>query len=134
MKLHVLGLLLLLLAGCHEAASASAEPSASSRGAQPAAVSGECGHSGVPDCPLQNWMKSTLQTYQRAADYDRLGRSLSELAEHAPKNYAGWQDLAKRGARAAAAKDDAAVRQVCKDCHAQHRARYRRELRAQTVL
>lgn len=78
-------------------------------------------------------MKGTLQAYQRAADYERMGHAFSELAQHAPAGYATWQSLAERGATLAASKDDAAIKQVCKDCHQSHRAHYRRERRAAPV-
>jgi hypothetical protein len=120
---------LALCAGCRDGISSSAAHAAPV--ALPlAAASSECGRSGLPDCPLQDWMKATLQAYQRAADYDHLGQAFANLARHAPKGYSGWQDAATRGAQAARNKDDAALRQVCKDCHTQHRARYRREHRA----
>jgi hypothetical protein len=128
----LLGLAWLWCVGCQDAVSASSQP-APANAAQPSAAEPACGRTGLPDCPLQNWMKATLQTYQRAADYERLARSLGELAEHGPADYAGWQALTGRGVEAAHAKDDASLRQVCKDCHAQHRARYRRELRSRAV-
>lgn len=88
-----------------------------------------CGNAGLPDCPMQRWMKATLQTYQRAGDHERLVRTFNELAEHTPAGYDTWKALAQRGADAAAHEDVAAVKQVCKDCHQAHRARYRQERR-----
>jgi hypothetical protein len=130
----VAGLLLLsalaLCAGCRDGISTSIAARAAPNASPLTTASGECGRSGLPDCPLQGWMKATLQAYQRAADYDRLGQALAKLAKHAPRDYAGWQDIAARGAHAAQNRDGAALRQTCKDCHTLHRARYRRELRA----
>jgi hypothetical protein len=79
-------------------------------------------------------MKATLQTYQKANNYGRLARAFEDLAQHAPANYEGWQDLANRGAEAARNQDEAAVRAACKTCHDEHRARYRRERRAEKFM
>jgi hypothetical protein len=125
------GLLLCLLgaAGCQkEAAAARAEPRAE------AAEAASCGSAGLPDCPLQLWMKATLQAHMRRHDYDRLGAALEELAKKAPPGYAGWAESSAEGAAAAARKDEAGVSQSCKACHNQHRDRYRKELRGQAVF
>jgi hypothetical protein len=119
--------------GCDDP-SGAAQPMAAAKAQlvteQPAAAkTADCGSAGKPDCPLQNWMKATLQTYQREKNYERLASSLEELARHAPEGYDGWTDTAKAGLSAARAKDEAGVRQSCKDCHAQLRARFKRELR-----
>jgi hypothetical protein len=92
-----------------------------------------CGRLGLPDCPLQSWMKSTMQAYQRASDYDRLSRAFGELARHAPTGYADWQVQAQRGAELAEKRDDAALKQACKNCHDAHRARYRKERRGEPL-
>lgn len=97
-------------------------------------VSAACGATGQPDCPLQNWMKATLQTYQKANNYDKLARSFDDLAKHAPASYERWADLASEGAAAARKQDVAAVRAACKTCHDEHRARYRRERRADPFM
>jgi hypothetical protein len=101
---------------------------------QVSAAPANCGGTGQPDCPLQNWMKATLQSYQKANNYGRLARAFDDLAAHAPANYERWQDLASRGAEAARNQDDAAVRAACKTCHDEHRARYRRERRAEKFM
>lgn len=97
-------------------------------------VTAACGGTGQPDCPLQHWMKATLQSYQKANDFDRLARSFDDLAQHAPENYARWRDLSAEGGAAARKQDVAAVRAVCKTCHDEHRARYRRERRADPFM
>jgi hypothetical protein len=74
-------------------------------------------------------MKSTLQAYQRAHDYERLARSLADLAEHGPAGYEHWQAIARDGVHAAENKDETALRHACTQCHQTHRARYRRERR-----
>ena len=97
-------------------------------------VTAACGGTGQSDCPLQHWMKATLQSYQKANNYDRLARSFDDLAQHAPASYARWADLATEGAAAARKQDVAAVRAACKTCHDEHRARYRRERRADPFM
>jgi hypothetical protein len=119
--------------GCSNATQASEPPTqpvpaAAAARQQPAAAA--CGGTGLADCPLQQWMKATLQTYQRAGNYERIVGSMQELRAHAPAGFDGWADLAARGAQAAQKQDAAALRQVCKDCHETQRARYRRERRA----
>jgi hypothetical protein len=118
--------------GCGtEAAAKESEAQVSAATLQ---VSAACGGSGQPDCPLQHWMKSTLQPYQRENNYGRLERAFEDLAQHAPPDYARWTDLASHGAEAARNKDSAGVRAACKTCHDQHRSRYRRERRAEQLM
>jgi hypothetical protein len=96
--------------------------------------SGECGGRGQADCPLQGWMKSTVQTYQRDKNYRRLANALEELAAHTPEGYANWKEQALAGAAAANNKDDSAVSKSCKGCHNEHRTRFRKERRAQPLF
>lgn len=124
------------LTGCSPATRVAAsegatpKPAANTAVVQPGAGSTpQCGDKGLPDCPLQRWMKGTLQTYQRAADHERLASALKELAEHAPAGYRDWKAISEKGAQLAAAKDDTALKQICRDCHQTHRARYRKEQR-----
>jgi len=124
----------LVLGSCRTADKREAEAEASAlrapspTDAQPSATT--CGSSGSPDCPLQHWMKATLQTYQRARDYEHLSRAFHELAEHAPEGYADWQTQAEHGAELAEQHDADAIKHACKACHDAHRSRYRRERRA----
>jgi hypothetical protein len=85
----------------------------------------------MPDCPLQQWMKATLQTHQRSRDFTRLAGAFRELGAKAPPGYGGWAESAEAGALAAERRDEAGVSQSCKTCHDQHRAAFRSELRAQ---
>jgi hypothetical protein len=120
------------LGGCHTTEKMEAEVSAVTRTeTQPSAAG--CGSTGSPDCPLQRWMKATLQAYQRGRDDERLSRAFHELAEHAPEGYADWRMRAEHGAELAAKHDPDAVKQVCKDCHSAHRSRYRTERRAAAI-
>jgi hypothetical protein len=119
-------LALLGVAGCQNSAAATA-PVESQR--SPAKEAPRCGDKGLPDCPLQRWMKGTMQTYQRAGDHARLAGAFRELAEHAPSGFESWKSQAERGAQLALDKNDDGVKQICKDCHNEHRSRYRKELR-----
>lgn len=126
-----IGLLLCSLhaAACQkDAAAARAEPRP-----EPAVVA-SCGSGGAPDCPLQLWMKATLQAHMRRHDYERLGAALEELGKKEPPGYSGWAESSAEGAAAAARKDEAGVSQSCKTCHDQHRDRYRKELRSQALF
>jgi hypothetical protein len=123
---HVLLLGLFNCQTASQAADAPREPS----GAPLSASSAQCGGRTQPDCPLQGWMKSTLQTYQREKDYSRLATAFQQLAEHAPDGYAHWKDAADAGAAAAAQKDDTGISKSCKGCHNEHRARFRKERRS----
>lgn len=117
------------VAACRqEAAAARAEPSTET------ARVADCGSGGAPDCPLQLWMKSTLQAHMRRHDYERLASALQELGKKAPPGYSGWAESSTQGAAAAARKDEAGVSASCKTCHDQHRDRYRKELRGQWLL
>jgi hypothetical protein len=122
------------LFGCDGASGARAERETTATSASTPTVAPTCGQKGQSDCPLQNWMKATLQPYQREGNFGRLARAFEELAEHAPQNYGRWADLAHEGAEAARKQDAGAVRTVCKNCHDELRARYRRELRAAPFL
>jgi hypothetical protein len=119
------------LGGCAESKPSAGEsnerPAAQGSAAAPA---GSCGKTGQPDCPLQSWMKATVQAYLKAGDAERLAAALDTLAEHEPNGYAGWEDSARRGAQAARAGDLPAAKAACKGCHDEHRSRFRAERRA----
>jgi hypothetical protein len=136
--LQVKGVAVLLFSAGAVLSCGKGEPAAAASGVDVSAakleVSAACGGKGQPDCPLQNWMKSTLQPYQRENNYARLERAFEDLAQHAPDDYEHWADLASSGAEAARNKDAAGVRTACKSCHDQHRSRYRRERRAEQLM
>ena len=89
----------------------------------------DCGKKGHPDCPLQAWMKSTLQTYLKDEDGEHLAASLEQLAAHEPPGYSGWATAAKDAATRARAGDFSAVKDRCKSCHDEYRSSFRAELR-----
>jgi hypothetical protein len=131
-----LALALALSPGCWRGGeeAASAPPPTAAQGA---AGAPRCGSLGEPDCPLQQWMKATLQAYlvsARGADHQRLTAALDKLAAAAPAGFPGWSDMARRGAERARAGDTGGVRQACTGCHDAHRARFRSELRGQRLF
>jgi hypothetical protein len=91
-----------------------------------------CG-SGGAECQMQRWMKANLQAFQRSHDYARLASAFEQLAELEPKGYDGWAESSRRGAEAAARKDEAGVSKSCETCHKAHRDTYRRTLRSQAL-
>jgi len=112
----------------------SASASASAVNGSVTAIAATCGATGLPDCPLQRWMKATLQAYLKAGDTERLAGALDELALKEPKGFAGWEETASKAARAARAGDLVSVRAACKACHEQQRARFRSEIRTQRLF
>jgi hypothetical protein len=117
-------LLAALGAGC------SAPPTASaSQPEQTALPVSACGGKELPDCPLQGWMKSTVQAYLNAGDTTRLAKALDELERHPPDGFANWSASAAAAAEAARAGDVAGVRTQCQACHEQHRANFRAQMR-----
>ena len=116
------------LGGCAE--SKAAEDS----GPRKAEVAGPCGDKGLPDCPLQSWMKANLQSQLNAGDTVRLARALDQLATRAPAGFADWSASASKAAEAARKKDIAAVKAECKACHDRDRTRFRAGLRKKPLF
>ena len=133
-RLRHLAVLAVLAVGaaCGQASpepSASASAKAPAKEAQPAVPAGSCGKSGLPDCPLQAWMKGTLQASLKAGDLARLGGALDELAQVEPHGFEGWAASARSAATAARGGDVEAVRAQCRGCHDQFRPKFRAEMR-----
>ena len=93
-----------------------------------------CGAPGLPECPLQAWMKASAGTAMAARDATRLERVFVRIAAIAPPSYAKWDEIARDGAAAAKKSDIEGCRRACKACHDEHRARYRAERRDAPVL
>jgi hypothetical protein len=111
----------LALTGCAESKAAAGD-------GKPA-LAGACGDKGLPDCPLQGWMKANLQSQLNSGDMTRLARALDDLATHAPHGFDNWAASATKAAEAARKKDIPAVKAECKACHDRDRSRFRAELR-----
>lgn len=112
-----------LISGCAESRAAEEKKAASAQ------ATGPCGDKGLPDCPLQSWMKANLQAQLNAGDMTRLARALDDLATKAPAGFDGWAASATRAAEAARKNDIATVKAECKSCHDNDRSRFRAELR-----
>ena len=128
-RVWLLSVTMLVLTGCSHAADTIDAPAV----AQPSAsevVDAECGGSGHSDCPLQSWMKANMSPAMSAGDLNRLKQAFRRLGDLGPPGYASWASLSTAGADAASRGNIEAVRGVCKQCHEEHRARYRREARA----
>lgn len=126
----------LLLAGMATGLAQCSKSEAAVPQEKPAAVVdvGRCGDKGFPDCPMQAWMKATLQPYLLASDGPRLAEAFHKLAAAAPAGYDDWAAVAQSGADAAQAGDMARVKQTCAECHGRHRVRFRNELRQRKLL
>lgn len=128
---------LALSTGCAQSgpeASTSAVGSAPAKRAEPDVPAGSCGKSGLPDCPLQGWMKGTVQASLKAGDLARLASALDELAHAEPRGYDGWAASARAAASAARAGDVEAVRAECRACHERLRAKFRTEMRGSRLF
>jgi hypothetical protein len=117
-------------AGCSAPPTASAsQPEQANQPTRAPLPVTACGGKELPDCPLQGWMKSTVQAYLNAGDTTRLARALDELERHPPDGFAGWSASARAAAEAARAGDVPGVRTQCQACHEQHRANFRAQMR-----
>lgn len=115
--------------GCTETRASTSRPSEAVR-----APVTECGGKGLPDCPMQGWMKDSVRAYMNAGDHARLAEALDKLAAHVPAGYSGWELVSKRAADAARAGDMTAVRTECKTCHDQFREKFRAEMRGAALF
>jgi hypothetical protein len=97
----------------------------------------ECGAPGLPACPLQAWMRSTLQAYMTSGglqESERIADALSKLADAAPPPYLRWKAIASRGAEAARRHDRFAVEQSCGTCHELYRGAFRAQMGARRIF
>jgi hypothetical protein len=123
---RLLGLLALLTAASACSESKAAPPGGTAKASEASA----CGSKGLPDCPLQGWMKATVRSYLNAQDTVRLAGSLEQLADKAPPGFDGWRESALAAAKAARSGDLPSTKAECKHCHDQHRNRFRAERRS----
>jgi len=134
---HLVAFALALTAqACEQAAAGDSNAAAAGNSnAAPVVIeTGECGARGQKDCPTQRWMKATLQSYLRGGDFERLAAALDTLAAKEPTGFTGWRDIAEQGAKAARNRDEATVRQSCKDCHDSLRDRFKGSLRQHVLF
>jgi len=95
-----------------------------------------CGEKGLPDCPMQLWMKRSATTAIQVAETTALADAFEEMAllnpsrQLAPGEYVNWVSISLDGAAASRMGDITAAKAACRECHAQYRAKYHAELRA----
>lgn len=95
---------------------------------------GPCGAKGLPDCPMQAWMKANLRSPLLVGDLSRVSESLKLLASVAPKGYDAWSERALAGSSAAARGDVDGTRRACAACHDEDRERFRHEHRREPLF
>lgn len=84
-----------------------------------------CGQGGLPPCPLQAFMRSSVAAPLARDDVKTIAASLEKVATLGPPEWKTWAEFARRGAAAAGKNDRAAIRSSCTDCHNAWRAEYR---------
>lgn len=85
-----------------------------------------CGGEGKPPCPLQAFMRGTMQRALDAKDFDALGRAFDQVAAMPFASLDGWATFADAGSLAADDGKIGAVIAACEGCHATLQARFRR--------
>jgi hypothetical protein len=139
----VLPLCLGAAAACEKAAPAASLSSVAAGSSQPSsaasqgAASDSCGSPGQPRCPLQEWMRATLQAYlvrDDPSNLPRIAAALDKLANASPAEYSSWGALARRGAEAARRHDFPALKEACAGCHDAYRTQFRGSMRARRLF
>ena len=95
-----------------------------------------CGKPGLPDCPLQAWMKANIVAPKSAGNAELLAKNLLRIAALAPSGSgwgAEWKTLADAGAIAARKADKDGVNAACAACHTKYRKAYRDKYRENPV-
>jgi hypothetical protein len=101
---------------------------------QPSASAGQtCGAKGLPDCPLQAWMKANMNPPLEKHDWQGIASALDRAAPFAPAGYTNWVSITKDGANAARAAELEAIKAACRGCHEQYKTKYRTEMRLRPI-
>jgi hypothetical protein len=124
-------LIVLLASGCGRSDDAirSLDPPVQKAASNVVVSSEGCGRSGLPDCPLQGWMKANLASALQRQDFDRLESAFARLGSMKPRELGAWSDFAKHGEDAAHGHNIEECRQACKQCHDAYRSSYRQTYR-----
>jgi len=109
-------------------------PSPSGTATKPPDGGKPCGAFGMPDCPLQGWMRQNMNPPMKAKDWQGMADALERAAKLAPPDYKkngydNWVSIAEDGAGAARAAEYEAVKASCRGCHEQYKKKYRTEMR-----
>jgi len=103
----------------------------------PTAHGARCGAPGLPACPLQQWMRTSLAVGYAKRDYAALAEELAKLGELNPAptdpTWTGWNRHAQAAAAAAKRKQDGQVVKACAACHVEYRRRYLEDFRNRPV-
>jgi hypothetical protein len=93
-----------------------------------------CGKPGLPPCPMQAFMRSSVSAPLASRDDAALASALERTARLVPDPaWASWIESAKTGAAAARQGDVAGARASCKACHDAWRDAYRARFRARSL-
>ena len=99
-----------------------------------------CGKAGLPDCPLQAWMKDNMVKPKAAGDWSKLEGSFGKIGKSNPfdktketKEFDAWNASVKKGIDAAKAQNKDDVNGACNDCHTATRKMYREKYRDTAV-
>lgn len=94
-----------------------------------------CGGSGMPKCPLQNWMNNNIKPAMASKDPERVAGKLREIAKMAPADgYPDWASIANDGAAAVDAKKDVnAAKPSCTKCHDLYKKKWKAEDRDRAI-
>ncbi len=99
-----------------------------------------CGKAGLPDCPLQAWMKDNMVKPKAAGDWAKLKTGFEKIGKSNPfdktkdkKEFDAWTDSVKKGIDAADKQNKDDVNGACNDCHNAARKPYRERFRDNKV-
>ncbi len=99
------------------------------------AVGGEpptrCGLPGVPPCPLQHFMRTSVAAPLAIGDARALARAFDQIdgMNPRPAKWQNWSRFAKDGAAAARSGELGKARASCGSCHRIYRRQYNFEMR-----
>jgi hypothetical protein len=99
-----------------------------------------CGKAGLPDCPLQAWMKDSMVKPKAAGDWAKLEIAFDKIGKANPfdkvketKEFDAWASSVKKGIDASKAQNKDDVNGACNECHTATRKPYREKYRDKAV-
>lgn len=110
------------------AASATPDDAGKTASAADAAPAMTCGRKGIPDCPMQAWMKANTSAALQQKNFTALAAALQQVTNMTPPGYGGgWAKIANDGVAAAKAQDLDGVKASCRTCHNQFQKKYQND-------
>jgi hypothetical protein len=90
-----------------------------------------CGKSGLPDCPMQAWMKDNVVKPKAAGDYDTVAAAMGKVPGLSPdKSWVDdWKKISDEAAKWAKAKNKEEMNKACNACHDKYKKEYREKYR-----